>query len=361
MRTLRALSALTIVALASTACKKKPAEEPTPDLRAQVAAFTAPIVAVDGLDPAKITLGARLYHDPNLSADGTIACASCHVIADGGDDGNVKSPGVGGALGGVNSPTTLNSHLSFVQFWDGRAASLEEQALGPIANPVEMASNIDSVVEYLRSEPSYVEAFDQLYDGEISADTVTKAIATFETSLTTPNSPFDQWLAGDDNALNEQQLQGLQTFVDTGCTSCHTGPALGGTMYQRMGLINPYFEGRELTPEDNGRFNVTGNEADRHMFKVPTLRNVALTAPYFHDGTAQTLEDAIRKMAHHQLNAELSDEEVANVSAFLNSLTGEIPAIDIAALNLPAPRTTPADNGDANADEAAPEADDAQE
>lgn len=353
MRTLQFVGAIALTAFTATACKKAqeaPAQEPV-DLRTKVSALISPIEPVEGLAEDRVALGARLYHDPNLSADGTISCASCHVIADGGDDGQRLSPGVGGALGGVNSPTTLNSHLNFVQFWDGRAKDLAEQALGPIENPVEMAHTLDTVVEYLRSEPSYVEQFNASYEGVISNETLADAIATFEKSLTTPNSAFDRWLKGDDSALAANELAGLQSFMDTGCASCHVGPGLGGTMYQRMGLVNSYFEGRELTEGDNGRFNVTQKESDRHMFKVPLLRNVALTAPYFHDGSVASLDEAVRQMAHLQVGLELSAEEVANITAFLNTLTGEIPQIDVAALNLPPARTK--DQAEAPATEAA--------
>lgn len=358
MRTLQLICALSLGALSVTACKKK-VEAPAPapvDLRTQVSALISPIAAVEGLNADRVALGARLYHDPNLSKDGTISCASCHVIAEGGGDGKSHSPGVGGALGGVNSPTSLNSHLNFVQFWDGRAATLAEQALGPIENPVEMANTLEAVVAYLQSEPSYVDQFATAYEGAITKENVADAIATFEHTLTTPNSAFDRWLQGDDAALNAQERAGLETFMEVGCASCHVGPGLGGTMYQRMGLVNSYFEGRELTEGDHGRFNVTKAESDRHMFKVPLLRNVALTAPYFHDGSVTTLDDAVTKMAHHQLGVTLEAQQVADITAFLHTLTGEIPAVDITALNLPAARLSAPAEGSADS---APEGTDA--
>lgn len=355
MRTFKIVGAIALAALATTACKKKaeaPVAEPV-DLRTQVAAVISPIEPVEGLDPKTVHLGARLYHDPNLSADGTISCASCHVVTTGGHDGLSLSPGVGGAMGNVNSPTVLNSHLNFVQFWDGRAKDLAEQALGPIENPVEMANTLDAVVEYLRSEPSYVELFGECYDGTITAETLADAIATYEKTLTTPNGRFDQWLRGDDKALNEVELAGLQAFVDTGCIACHVGPGLGGTMYQKMGVVNSYFEGREIDEASLGRFNVTQNESDRHRFKVPLLRNIARTAPYFHDGSVDSLDEAVRVMAHLQVGMDLTDEEVTSITAFLHTLDGELPTVDIAELNLPPARAANA----ADNEEAAPSAD----
>lgn len=335
--------------LAVTACKKKedasvaPVVE-EPSLRERVAAFTEPLAPVEGLAPASVALGERLYHDPNLSADGTISCASCHDISAGGDDGKRVSPGVGGLLGGVNSPTTLNSHLNFVQFWDGRADTLEAQAAGPIENPVEMANTIENVIAYLQSEPSYVDNFQAAFDGRIDQDTITRAIADYERTLVTLNSPFDQWLKGDDSALTDAQLAGLQAFVDVGCTSCHTGPGLGGTMYQRMGNVRDYFGSleRQLDDNDYGRFNVTKNESDRHLFKVPLLRNVAITGPYMHDGSIEDLSQVVRLMGAHQLGRDLSDDQVTNITAFLEALTGDLPTVDIDALQLPPARVAAA-------------------
>lgn len=338
-----------------TACKKKddkPVEaEPEAELtlaekvealRPRIEAVISPIEPVEGLNPERVALGERLYHDPNLSSDGTISCASCHDVAAGGVDGEPTSPGVGGVRGGVNSPTTLNSHLNFVQFWDGRADTLEEQARGPIENPVEMANTMENVIEYLKSEDSYVEGFQKAFeDGDITDDTITTAIADYERTLTTPNSDFDKWLKGDEDALNDKELAGLVDFVEVGCTSCHVGPGIGGTMYQRMGNVNDYFNSlaRKLDENDYGRFNVTGDEEDKHRFKVPLLRNIALTGPYMHDGSLDKLEDVVKVMGYHQLGKELEDETIDNIVAFLHTLTGDSPSVDLDALDLPAPRT----------------------
>lgn len=335
--------------LSVTACKKKDSDladkEEISDvaaLRTRLEKVTRPIQKVEGLDPDRVALGERLYHDPNLSSDGTISCASCHDITAGGDDGEPTSPGVGGVRGGVNSPTTLNSHLNFVQFWDGRADTLEAQARGPIENPVEMANTFDKVIEYLQSEESYVEGFKKAFEnGEITDDNVVSAIADYERTLTTPNSKFDQWLEGDDDALSEKEFAGLQDFVNVGCMSCHTGEGLGGTMYQNMGNIHDYFGTleRKLDETDYGRYNVTHEDSDKHRFKVPILRNIALTGPYLHDGSVDNLADVTKIMGYHQLGKELDDETIDNIVAFLHTLTGDAPTVDIESLNLPEPRT----------------------
>ena len=353
-RTLYRVSAILLATatISVTACKKKEAPAPPAEvnLRDRVSAQIQVIKPVEGLNPDRVALGERLYHDPNLSLDGTISCASCHDITKGGDDGMQFSPGVGGLLGGVNSPTTLNSHLNFVQFWDGRADSLEAQAAGPIENPVEMANTFPNVIAYLESEDSYVEGFKKAFgDAEINQNTITTAIADYERTLTTLNSPFDRWLEGDDDALNPQELAGLQAFMNVGCSSCHQGPGVGGTMYQRMGNVKDYFGSleRSLDETDYGRYNVTKKEEDKFRFKVPMLRNVAETAPYMHDGYTDDLGEIVRIMALHQLGQNLEQQQIDDIVAFLGTLTGDMPTVDIAALNLPKPRAVaPADAKD---------------
>lgn len=347
------VGAAALLSLTSACRSESPGDAPSTatqaaqpeDLRTRANRTFGTIQAPENVNEARAQLGARLYHDVNLSGDGTISCASCHSVADGGGDGARTSTGIGGQLGPINSPTTLNSHLNFVQFWDGRAATLEEQAAGPIGNPIEMGSSIDAVVAYLQSEPSYVEQFGSAFAGAIDEGTITTAIAEYERTLVTPNAPFDRWLEGDDSALSADARAGLELFMDTGCTACHMGPGLGGTIYQRMGLVHNYFErrGGELTEADLGRFNVTGNASERHVFKVPILRNIALTAPYFHDGAAGTLAEAVATMGYVQLGREYTAAETAQLVAFLESLTGEIPTVDLAELALPAPRTAPAE------------------
>ncbi|RBP51218.1 cytochrome-c peroxidase [Arenicella xantha] len=283
-----------------------------------------PIEAAIGLDANKVSLGAALFDDPILSEDNTIACASCHRLDAGGTNGLPMSVGIAGGIEHINVPTVFNSSLNFAQFWDGRAKTLEEQVTGPIENPLEMGSNWPGVISRLKANSDYVKQFGSLYEDGITQQTVSHAIAEFERSLVTPNSAFDQYLKGDESALTADQLAGYQLFEQLGCIRCHQGQGIGGNMFQRMGAKKDYFANRDdLTVNDMGRFNVTGDEFDRHRFKVPSLRNIALTAPYFHDSSAPTLEDAVQTMVTYQLGRRLSDEEVHLVVAFLTSLTGE--------------------------------------
>ena len=276
-------------------------------------------------DPVKVALGYDLFHDTRLSADNTISCSSCHGLDTGGVDNEQFSDGVGGQLGGVNAPTVYNAVYNFVQFWDGRAANLAEQAAGPPLNPVEMAcESFDEIVAKLAADKEMVARFKALYPEGITQETITDAIAEFEKTLITP-SRFDKYLEGDDNALTENEKAGYELFKAEGCAACHNGPILGGQSYEFMGLKADYFadRGLELTIEDNGRFKETQCERDRHRFKTPGLRNVALTWPYYHDGTRETLEEAVRDMGVYQTGVKLSEAQVADMVAFLNSLTGE--------------------------------------
>ncbi len=282
---------------------------------------------------AKIDLGRKLYFDPRLSRSQEISCNSCHDLASFGVDGEPTSPGHKGQRGGRNSPTVYNAAFHVAQFWDGRAADVEEQAKGPILNPIEMAMASEAeVLAVLRSIPGYRPLFRSAFPGDadaISYDNMARAIGAFERRLVTPGR-FDAYLSGDAAALSDQELAGLVTFMDAGCITCHVGPAVGGTLFQKLGLVEAY------PTEDAGRFDVTGNEADRQVFKVPALRNVAKTGPYFHDGSISSLDEAIRIMARHQLGRTLSGEEVASIRAFLESLTGEVDAAYTARPELPA-------------------------
>jgi len=278
-------------------------------------------VPVDG---RKVALGDRLFHEPRLSKDGTISCASCHDLTQGGDDGQVVSRGVGGALGSVNAPTVLNSGFNFRQFWDGRAATLEEQVDGPLLHPAEMASSWDDVLATLRNDKAYAKSFGDVYADGVTPANVRDAIATFERSLVTPNSRFDRWLRGEADALTAEEQEGFRLFVDVGCVTCHQGVNVGGNLFEVLGRSNDYFKDKGSSkPADLGRFNVTGNEADKHKFKVPALRNVELTAPYLHDGSAATLQEAVQVMASYQIGRELQPHEVDRLVAFLRTLTGE--------------------------------------
>jgi cytochrome c peroxidase len=287
-----------------------------------------PLPPVPDLPADKVALGRLLFLDPRLSHDNTIACASCHDLDRGGNDGRRFSVGVGGAVGAVNAPTVLNASLNFVQFWDGRAASLEEQAAGPVHNPMEMASNWDEVVAKLRADANYRREFRRLYPEGIAPASIVDAIATFERTLTT-DSPFDRFLRGDSQAIDAKAREGYRRFKELGCASCHQGVNIGGNMFQRFGVMGDYFADRAgrqpAGSADLGRFNVTGREEDRHVFKVPSLRNVALTAPYFHDGSAPDLDHAVLIMARYQLGRELSNDDVRAIVAFLRTLTGEPP------------------------------------
>ena len=285
-----------------------------------------PLHPMAGLAPERVLLGRGLFHDVRLSADQTLSCASCHDLAHGGVDGKRFSVGVRGAVGGINAPSVLNSGFSIAQFWDGRAASLEEQAAGPIHNPIEMASSWQQVMDRLGEDESLVVAFGKAYPGTgLSPTTIADAIATFERSLVTLDSRFDRYLKGEKQLMTPQEILGYRYFRQLGCISCHQGILVGGNMYQKFGVMEDYFAGREITDADLGRYNVTRQDEDRHVFKVPSLRNVTLTAPYFHDGSAQTLAQAVTVMGRYQLGRELPEQQVAAIVAFLGTLEGRLP------------------------------------
>jgi len=284
-----------------------------------------PLPLESGISSKMIDLGRQLFHDKRLSGDNTISCASCHGILTGGVDNKVTSLGIHGQLGPINSPTVFNSAYNFVQFWDGRATSLEEQADGPVNNPLEMGSDWVQVLEKLNQDPNYLFAFSELFPDGLTSKNIQKAIADYERSLITPNARFDQYLNGDMNAITEQEKSGYTLFKSVGCISCHMGINVGGNMYQKMGLFGDYFSDRggKITEADFGRYNETKNEAEKHFFKVPSLRNIEKTAPYFHDGSQASLEEAVRIMAQYQLNKELTSKEVEDIVAFLKTLTGQ--------------------------------------
>jgi cytochrome c peroxidase len=293
-----------------------------------------PVVLPTDLNAAKVTLGERLYHEKRLSGDDSLSCATCHALEKGGTDQAPVSTGIRGQRGPINAPTTLNASYALRQFWDGRARDLKEQAGGPVENPKEMGAKFADVVAKLQQDETYVTQFAGVYPGgTISKDTITDAIAEFERSLVTPGAPFDRYLAGDDGALDQAARRGYSTFKAAGCTECHTGPAAGGESFERLGIAADYFAARgNPTDADLGRFAVTHDERDRHSFKVPTLRNIAVTQPYFHDGSVATLEDAVRKMAQYQRGRTLTDAEVSDVVGFLRSLTGTYRAKSVAEL-----------------------------
>ncbi len=281
------------------------------------------------VDAEKVALGERLFHETRLSADQSISCAHCHILSEGGADGLPTSFGIGGNKGVMNSPTVYNAALNIAQFWDGRAKTLEDQIDGPLHAEAEMGSNWPAVITLLHADKSYKTAFDKLYDEGISEQSVKNAIAEFERSLITLNSRFDQYLLGDERAINDEEKKGYALFKGFGCVACHQGENVGGNLYQSMGVMADYFASYDHEGKhDYGRFNVTGKVTDIHRFKVPSLRMVTLTAPYFHDGKAKTLEDAIRDMGKYQLGLSISDAEIASIIAFLATLRGEHHKLD---------------------------------
>ncbi len=283
------------------------------------------------LDPNTVALGRQLFFDKRLSGDNTLNCASCHSLAKGGTDQAKTATGIGGQVGPINSPSVYNAGYNLAQFWDGRAADLVEQAAGPVANPGEMGAEWDHVIASLNQVDSYRTAFAELYPQQgLSKAGVTQAIASFEQSLVTGNARFGQYLRGSTDSLSAQEKQGYALFKEN-CTSCHFGPTLGGLSFEKMGRKQNYFQlrGTALTTADNGRFNVTKQENDRHVFKVPNLRNVELTYPYFHDGSIASLDEAVKIMAQVQADKHLNQDEADSLVAFLKTLTGEYQGISL--------------------------------
>lgn len=282
---------------------------------------------------AKIELGKQLFFDPRFSSTGTVSCNSCHNLMAGGEDSRTTSMGVHGLAGPRNAPTVWNAAFHSVQFWDGRAGSLEDQAKGPVVAQVEMGMRtLDDAINRVRNIPGYVEQFKQVFGGDnpVTVDNAARAVAAFERTLITPGSAYDRYVKGDKTALTEQQMRGMKRFNELGCTGCHrppafTGPWLPGGFFVSFPFHDsPYVEKYKLR-EDKGREMVTKDPTDRHKYRVPTLRNVALTAPYFHNGAVPTLDEAVRVMAASQLATKLSEEEVTDIVAFLNTLTGPFP------------------------------------
>jgi cytochrome c peroxidase len=274
-------------------------------------------------DAARADIGRRLFHDARLSANGRVSCASCHHLEKGGADSRDFSVGFSGKLTGVNTPTVLNAGLNFKQFWNGRAESLEEQIDQVIQNPVEMGSTWPAVITKVAQDPAYKNAFALAYKDGVTKANIQNALATFERTLITP-SRFDKYLRGDQNAITAEEKAGYAKFKQYGCVACHQGVNVGGNMFQKFGVMGDYFAKKgKLTEADLGRYLVTKDESDKHVFKVPSLRNVALTAPYFHDGSAKTLDAAVDVMFQYQLGRTASKEDKAAIILFLNTLTAE--------------------------------------
>lgn len=340
------MTALLAACGGETTPAEKPVEPPKVDeLRAKAGAMFGALpteMPADGreLSDARIALGRMLYYDARLSKNHDVSCNTCHDLATWGVDHAPTSTGHKGQKGGRNAPTTYNAAMHLAQFWDGRAKDVEDQAKGPPLNPIEMAMADAAAVETtFRSIPGYAEPFKAAFpaaEQPVTFDNLAVAIGAFERKLVTPD-PFDKWLGGDDAAITAEQKAGLQTFMDVGCQTCHGGKALGGMMYQKLGLVKPY------ETADRGRAALTGNDAEAFMFKVPSLRNIAETGPYLHDGSIATLDETIRLMGSYQLGKELADDQVKSIATFFDALTGPVPTEYIAKPELPADGpTTPA-------------------
>ena len=281
-----------------------------------------PLVESTDLDDGRVRFGKMLFFDTRLSADGTIACASCHLPDHGGADRVALSKGLNGRSTVLNTPTVYDARLSIAQFWDGRAATLEAQIDYPLHNESELGTTWPAVVSRLERDKDYVTAARSLYGAPLSREVISSAIVEYERSLVSTGSRFDEYLRGRSDALTEREKTGYRLFKEYGCAACHQGAAVGGNMFQKIGLFGDYVTDRGLdTPADLGRFNATGREDDRYVFKVPSLRNVALTAPYFHDGSVETLEMAIGLMARYQLGRSISSGDISDIAMFLRTLT----------------------------------------
>ena len=273
----------------------------------------------------KALLGKALFEDKRLSQDNTISCSSCHNTKEGGDDNRKLSIGINNSIGLVNTPTVLNSRFNFVQFWDGRSGTLKEQASGPIHNPIEMNSNFKEIIIKLSNDSFYVSKFKEIYNSSIKEEHIINAIVEYEKALITPNSKFDKYLNGDKNILTYEEKKGFELFKEFGCISCHNGVNIGGNLFQKVGIMEQYF------PEEKqhfGRYNITQNPEDKFYFKVPSLRNVELTAPYLHDGSANDLKSVIDVMLKYQIGTIYNEQDIKYIEKFLLTLTGENPKID---------------------------------
>lgn len=296
----------------------------------------APAPADNPTTPEKVELGRMLFLDPRFSSTGTVSCNSCHNVMLGGEDNRAVSMGVHGQTGGRSAPTVWNSAFSSSQFWDGRAPTLEDQAKGPVTNPIEMGmGELEEAMNRVRDIPGYRPYFEKAFPGKqpMTVENAAKAVAAYERTLITPGSAYDKYVKGDKAALTEQQLRGMNSFASIGCTSCHSGAAFNGPssdpgtgFFMKFPVYtdNDYVKQYDLM-SDTGRFSVTTNVADRNIWKVPTLRNIALTAPYFHNGSVKTLNEAVQVMAKTQLNRDLDEAEAGDIVAFLNALSGPFP------------------------------------
>ncbi|WP_428620630.1 cytochrome-c peroxidase [Reyranella sp.] len=294
---------------------------------AATTAEAAPITPVPrpaGLDPAKVRLGEKLFHDVRLSHDNVVACASCHRLDRGGDDDRVRPMGSDGLPLDYNAPTIFNATLSFRYNWRGNFRELETQNESTLRDRRLMNTSWDELLAKLGADPAYRNAFARAYGGRPERTHVLDALASFQRSLLTPNARFDRYLRGEDDAITDEEKRGYQLFRGYGCIACHQGVNIGGNLFQKFGVFdNPFARRERITTADLGRFTITGDERDRHVLRVPSLRNVALTAPYFHDGSAGSLSEAVDIMALSQLGRTLEVHEIDLIVKFLGSLTGE--------------------------------------
>jgi cytochrome c peroxidase len=316
---LGAVALLCVLALVGAVWSAAPEELATAPLDKSVTSVPQPV----DLDTDKVRLGERLFLDPRLSHDNSSSCASCHQLDAGGDDGQAKSIGADGQPLDVNTPTVFNAALSFRLNWRGDFRSLEEQAEAVLLNPRLMKANWEELVARLKSDQSYNQTFQAIYGGPPARPQILDALASFQRSLITPSAPFDRFLRGDSSAISSGEKHGYELFKSRGCVACHQGVNVGGNLFQRFGIFRDPFARRSVTDADLGRFTLTGKVTDRAVFRVPSLRNVAATAPYFHDGSAATLEKAVAEMARIQLGKVLAPREIGLIVRFLHTLTGE--------------------------------------
>ena len=272
----------------------------------------------------KLLLGKKLFFEPKFSEDNTVSCASCHNLDVGGDDNTQFSTGVGGKQGILNSPTVFNAKYNFVQFWDGRASTLQEQISGPIHDPLEMNSNFKQIIQKLKQEHEYVKLFKEVYHDSIKQEHIIDALVEFEKALVTPNSRFDAYLKGNQTALSHDEKQGFKRFQEYGCIACHNGVNLGGNLFQKVGIFKPFIYDNE---DYLGRYHVTKKEEDKYFYKVPSLRNIELTSPYLHSGELQTLQETVEFMLEYQVGIQPTQKDIDDIVSFLKTLTGQKPAV----------------------------------
>jgi cytochrome c peroxidase len=280
-----------------------------------------PIPTEIKVDNQKVQLGKKLFLDPILSKDKTLSCMSCHNLKRNGADRVRRTKGIDGQVGYFNVPTVYNAVYNFRQFWDGRAKDLKDQALQPIVNPVEMGNTMENALKSLKADNTYVSMFNIIYEDGITEENLAEVITEFEKTLITPNAPFDKYLRGDKNAISKNAIRGYQLFKSKGCVACHNGINIGGNLFNKFGIYE------EVNNNALGRYSITQKEEDKYVFKVPSLRNIALTAPYMHDGRASSLKEAVNLMVKHQLGRRIYGEDLRDIVSFLQTLTGELPEI----------------------------------